>query len=243
MQKHICPFALWRPWEPAIRQPSFQKTQVILHTMVGNLKNGVVGTGATGHWKAKGLESTFIILLDGTLLQLLYSEQRADANTDANRRAISVETEDNDQPDTMLWTDAQVSSILKLIAWCHRTHDIPLRVCPAHDEPGIGYHTLFGESPRHNPWLYKDAKTCPGKNRKKQFHSVIEPRLASLKGWDPTTEALGAAAQAEVPALIAGASGAVPLRPREPAGLPQRRRVERRTAGRSDRRGRTNSRP
>jgi N-acetyl-anhydromuramyl-L-alanine amidase AmpD len=57
--------------------------------------------------------------------------RRADANLDANAFAISIETEDNGDPDNFPWSRAQLDSLRWLHAKLRAVHPtIPRRRCP-----------------------------------------------------------------------------------------------------------------
>ena len=73
--------------------------------------------------------------------------------------------------DNGTWTDVQIAELKEFLVWAHKTHGIPLRVCPAWNRAGVGYHTMWGAP---GPWT-PVAKSCPGPNRIKQFRDVITP--------------------------------------------------------------------
>lgn len=172
-----CPFAVQRPIRASASQTqTYEKTQVILHTIVGSVESAI------GRWeRSDGTEATFVLGLDGTLYQCLDSEVRADANFTANRRAISIETEDRGggrdwDPDRVWvpWTDAQMTMICRLLDWIHTTHGIPMQRCPSPSEAGVGYHTMWGAP---SPWT-PVPKSCPGAARIRQFDELLMPFLA-----------------------------------------------------------------
>jgi hypothetical protein len=68
--------------------------------------------------------------------------------------------------------------------WANTTHGIPLRACPAWDQPGLGYHAMWGFKDNRNltgvldnPWTPSKGKTCPGKVRIAQFWDYLLPSL------------------------------------------------------------------
>jgi LAGLIDADG-like domain len=71
--------------------------------------------------------------------------RRADANWQANDKAISIETEDDGDPNTQPWTTAQLQSLIwlhnKLVS-VHPT--IRRREATDCDGPGLGYHCKLG---------------------------------------------------------------------------------------------------
>jgi endonuclease/exonuclease/phosphatase (EEP) superfamily protein YafD len=67
---------------------------------------------------------------------------------------------------------AQLDAFHSVILWVHSQRPFALRVCPAWDEEGVGYHALF-EQWNHN------HHSCPGPARIKQFNDVTVPWLAA----------------------------------------------------------------
>jgi len=131
------PSADWEPIPENATAPRITATQVILHS--------AVGSGDLHDYFARPdvvVESHFWVALDGRIAQYVDTSKRADANLDANVRAISVESADNGDPDHFPWTEAQLDSLAAVVRWAHETHDIPIRRCPAWDAPGVGYHSL-----------------------------------------------------------------------------------------------------
>lgn len=171
------PGAVWRPLPENSTQPRITPTQVILHSAVD-------APGPSSLWSYfrrsdVTVESHFFVKWDGTVEQYMDTEVRADANRHANARAISIETEDDGNPDATPWSDAQIDAIVRIIRWAHEVHGIPLRLCPAWDQPGIGYHTMFGAP---GPWT-PVAKTCPGRARIAQMPRI----MAALGSNAPAT--------------------------------------------------------
>lgn len=151
--------------------------QIILHSLANswNFEGGVGWLTST----TNALESHYAVRRDGFIVQLVPETQRADANYKANRRAnghgaISIET-DSDKPAVEPWTDAQVDAIVELCTDICRRYDIPPRLCPAWDQPGIGWHIMFGTPGQWTPV----AKSCPGPARIRQVVDVILPRVRS----------------------------------------------------------------
>lgn len=129
------------------------------------------------------LEWHFMVRSDGTVIQHVDTERRADANRDANNFAISIETEDRGDPDHEPWTDKQLVAIVDLIAWCCDTHGIPRTRCDAWDGSGVGFHTMWGAPSHWTPVV----KTCPGAARKAQFPLILD-RLDDATAAAPTPE-------------------------------------------------------
>jgi hypothetical protein len=154
-------------------QPRMTPTTIIDHSIVGS---------AEGAWlmfrDRSVLEAHFIVLgrrsgtQDGHIWQLMDTAREADANLNANDFAVSIETEDDGDPDTQPWTRAQLESL----AWLHNklvaVHpSIPRRLCPSEAGGGLGYHTLFGAPSAWTPV----AKSCPGAIRKRQWRDELLP--------------------------------------------------------------------
>jgi hypothetical protein len=157
-------------------QPPITPTTIIDHSIVGS------ADGAFGHFLLHtGIESHFIVDLDGEIQQLMNTDREADANLNANRFALSIETADDGDPDHFPWTRAQLESL----AWLHNklvaVHpSIPRRLCPSEAGGGLGYHTLFGAPSAWTPV----AKSCPGAIRKRQWRDVLLPAFIAGEDLD-----------------------------------------------------------
>lgn len=162
---------------PGANDPKITPIGIILHTDAGNVGDlHDYFNGPSG-----GIESHFHIPKNATVKQYRDTAHEADANFHGNSFKvgddptlygfISVETQGLA---TDPWNDYQLTEIKKLILWAKSVHPrIQMRVCPAWNAPGIGYHTLFG-SP--GPWT-PVSKSCPGPKRIQQFNSIIVPWL------------------------------------------------------------------
>jgi hypothetical protein len=155
------------------------KTQLIFHSAYGSYA-GALAQWAKHEWQ---VYSTFFILNDGQLIQLVDSSFHACANSTANARAVSVETEDGGNPDRFPWTPAQLNTMILLAQWVHEEHGVPLSLCARHDRPGIGIHTMWGNLGPFSPWIDDSALTCPGLARIPQFFEELMPKLGcKLRG-------------------------------------------------------------
>ncbi|WP_069737404.1 N-acetylmuramoyl-L-alanine amidase [Streptomyces sp. EN27] len=155
-------------------QPAIRPTQLIVHSIVANW----TARRTYEFWRdSTNLESHFGIGYGkGDIAQYIGTETRADANAGANRRsdgtgAISVETASNSTA-TDPWNASQVEELIELGVWAHRTHNIPLRICRTHSDPGFGYHSMF-------PQWSTSGTACPGKARIAQFKSVVFPAIVA----------------------------------------------------------------
>lgn len=165
-QHGFCPFALNKDIPPGANDPSIVPRAAILHVDAGNafslfdfFKN-----------RSGGIESHFHIRKDGVIEQYRSIYRQADANLNANDFAISIETQGLGEGE---WNGPQLASIKRLLLWLNAETEgaIPLRKITLWNGKGIGYHTLFGAP---SPWT-PVAKSCPGPDRKAQFHAVLVP--------------------------------------------------------------------
>lgn len=127
----------------------------------------------------RGIESHFYIRKDGTILQYRSIFFEADANADGNsfgsprRGFVSVEHQGGVGADlAQPMPKAQLDAFHEVILWVKSQADFPLRVTPAWNQPGVGYHAMFKE---WNP----NAHSCPGAARIKQFNEATVPWLKS----------------------------------------------------------------
>jgi hypothetical protein len=155
-------------------QVAITPTQFIMHSIAAPWTNQRIYE----FWRdSTNLESHFGGSYDGGLAQFIGTQTRADANAQANSRAVSIETASNLQH-TDPWTDAQVATLIRLGVWLHQTHGIPLRICRSWTDPGFGYHRLFPE------WSI-GGTACPGDARVKQFHEVVFPGIVRAASGGP----------------------------------------------------------
>lgn len=161
-------------------QPAIRPTQMIVHSIVAPW----TPRRTYEYWQNSNLESHFGLGYDGDIAQYIGTETRADANAGANRRAdgtgaVSIETASNTSASDP-WTAAQVEELIKLGAWLHQHHGIPLRMCRTHSDPGFGYHRLF-------PQWSTSGTACPGNARVRQFREVVFPGIVARTAGQTTT--------------------------------------------------------
>lgn len=154
-------------------QPKIVPTQWIVHTAV----DAPGPTNLAGYFERHAYLESHTWLRWDRHEQLMDTEVRADANYLANRRsdgtgAISTETEDDGDPVGKPWNAYQVQELIRTGVELNRLHGIPPRLPARHDEPGMGYHSLF---PNH--WTNVKGKTCPGPTRIQQFKDEILPGI------------------------------------------------------------------
>ena len=144
-------------------------------------------TGIESHFSVRGRRSGS---QDGHIWQFMNTDRVAEANRQANRfpngtGAISIETEDDGDPDHQPWTPRQLASL----KWLHnklvRTHPtIPRRRASSATGAGargLGYHTMFGAP---SPWT-PASKTCPGKPvRVRQWNNELLPAFLGAEEDD-----------------------------------------------------------
>lgn len=167
------PGAVHEPIPAGDNDPEIDPVGVILHVAVSK-STDIRGVFTDG----RGIESHFYVTFEGTIIQYRSIYREADAQFDGNSFThagklagfVSVETAGMGPGK---WTAAQLASIRRIIAWVHSQRPFPLRVCPAWNAPGVGYHSLFDQ------WNH-NAHSCPGVNRIRQFRSALVPWLARL---------------------------------------------------------------
>lgn len=199
----LYPGATVRLLPEAGQQPTIRATQVILHVAVSEADS------LYGYWTSPGvgLESHLYVPYEKRPEQYVDSGRSADANLTANRRpdgtgALSVETAGLGGGQ---WTDHQLDEIVAFIRWAHSEHGIPLRLCRTPDDPGIGWHVMWGAP---GPWTPAVGKVCPGPARIEQIKTVIMPRLlAGPTLGDPMTDEQMADLKAFLRALTGAGGG------------------------------------
>jgi hypothetical protein len=163
-------------------QPRITPTLIIDHSQVGSSLGTYYyfrdQTGIESHFSVRGRRSGG---QDGHIWQFMNTDRAADANLQANRfpngtGAISIETEDNGDPDREPWSARQLASLKWLhdkLVGVHPT--IPRRRASAptgSGARGLGYHTMFGAP---SPWT-PVGKTCPGRPvRVRQWERQLLP--------------------------------------------------------------------
>jgi hypothetical protein len=159
----------WKPLPDHGGEPTISPRTHVHHSIVGS------GAGAWGFFaNSTSVESTNIVLKSGYLWQIMSRREQADANYHANAFAISTETEDNGNPNTDPWTAAQIDTLVWVTLQDIADFGIPRRICPAWDEGGIGYHSMWGAP---SQWTPAVGKTCPGTVRIRQWNDIVVPRI------------------------------------------------------------------
>lgn len=163
----ICHFAAWRPIPENETEPRVAKRIMIFHSAA------IKTSSLYDYFKREDVkvESHFFVKWDGSVEQYIDTDRQADCNYKANDFAISVETEDDGDPNNKKWSPEQVKSMVRLARWGRDVHGIPQALCPKWDGSGIGFHTMFGAPSNWTPV----AKSCPGAIRKVQFKDEFMP--------------------------------------------------------------------
>lgn len=207
------PGAKWRPLKENATQPEIKPTQLIFHSAVSK------GLSLFDFFEQDKVvvESHMYVQDDGDTEQYIDTNTQADANYKANPRAISVETWDNGDPDTVPWTPKQLRRLADIAAWAHIEHDIPIVRAPSATSPGMGGHTDYPS------WSNVKGKTCPGRARVGQIplilkmaQAIVDGRLKSplTQGDDlvldaATTKQLRTLLQAELRTVLGNANSEV----------------------------------
>lgn len=146
-------------------QPKIVPRQFIVHSIVAPWTSERL----RDYWNTTTLESHFSVDYDGNVGQFVDTGVRADANYRANEWALSAESASNVKA-TDRWTPEQVDSLADLMVWAGRKHKIPFVIAPAWNEPGFGYHRMYG------PWS-PGGTACPGANRVSQWEKELWPEV------------------------------------------------------------------
>lgn len=193
-----CPFAVKLELQPeSDSQAAIRPTQFIVHSLAAPWTI----ERTYQYWRdSTSLESHFGLEYSGRLGQYIGTNTRADANAQANGRAISLESAANTQ-NSDPWTTAQVNTLVRVMSWAAEEHSIPRRRCRSWTDPGFGYHRMFPE------WSV-GGTYCPGDARVKQFNEIVLPRVIAggVEEDDValTTEEINKIASAVVTKLVAG---------------------------------------
>ncbi|MGQ4358857.1 peptidoglycan recognition protein family protein [Streptomyces sp. SAS_272] len=191
-----CPFAKKLELQPeSDSQAAIRPTQFIMHSIAAPWDEERIYE----YWRdSTNLESHFGIDYDGSVGQFIGTQTRADANYRANLRpdgtgAVSVETASN-LKHTDPWTPEQVETLIRLGAWLHEEHEIPLQICTSASSPGYGYHRMFAD------WSTGGTE-CPGDARARQFHEVVFPGIVA-RATGKTTDQPAQSEEDDVPQMI-----------------------------------------
>ena len=177
------PGVVWDPLPENRTEPYINPSQIIIHTAVDGSLN------IPDYFRRRDVyvEAHFWITRNGRITQMMDTHRQADANYRANYSAISIETEDDGDPERIPWTNAQIESLVRVIKWASSTHGIPIQRCRSSTAPGVGWHSMWSYPtdpinlrgrPVPSPWTTALGKTCPGRTRIRQLVEIVLPRAA-----------------------------------------------------------------
>lgn len=181
----IMPGAKWRPISRNYTRRTTTKNCVITHTTASATAKSMYSWFQNPNAQAS---SHFHVDFDGVIEQYIDSKYMSWANSAANPRSITIETQGGGSE---AWTAAQIRSIVKIIVWARSVHKgIPLRQMASSNaaQKGIGWHRLGinGNFPKTGilrgrqqrgggqVWSSAFGKVCPGNKRIQQMPSVIK---------------------------------------------------------------------
>ena len=137
----------------------------------------------------------FSTFADGSIVQSRDTRFRSAANLNGNHRVIAIENEDAAQ-DVPL-TDAQVDACAQILAWAHRTHGVPLKLCPDSrpGSRGLAYHRqgidgnfegfqFPGRVAGGEVWSESFGKVCPRDKRIAQLPTILARAKTIIEGDD-----------------------------------------------------------
>lgn len=175
---------------------------VILHTAASEAN----GERTYQYWNRDpkaGASSHFYVDRDGTVWQLVDTSRIAFTSGRANTSTIGVETQGHGHEP---WTPAQVRALASLLAWCAKTHGIPLAAMPDSKagRRGVGWHALGVPATRLQKlrgvsqtggelWSSAVGKVCPGAKRIAQIPGILQAaRTGTPAAPKPTPTAAAA---------------------------------------------------
>jgi len=172
--------------------PEWQSQPLI--TPVGLVKHTIVGSagGAFYYFRdSTGTESTIILPKIGVIWQIMSIIRQSDAQVAGNYWKtsgvpygfLSVETEDNGDPEHDPWTAEQIASIKWLDDKLARVFGWPRQQTPApYGDPaaGSGYHSMWLRTQYMTPdglqpWTLAAWKGCPATPRIGQYRNELLP--------------------------------------------------------------------
>ena len=169
--------------EHSPRRPMSHYDIVCIHTIVGH---------APAHAAHFSTHDT------GKIVQSRDTAYRSAANLDGNHRVIAIENEDGAR-DVPL-TDAQIDACARILAWAHKTHGVPLQLCPdskpgsrglAYHRQGVdgnfGGYAYPGRVAGGEKWSTAYGKTCPRDKRIAQLPEILRRAKQIVNGTNDTT--------------------------------------------------------
>ncbi|MET9253741.1 peptidoglycan-binding protein [Streptomyces sp. NPDC003717] len=162
------PGATWRPIPVNFTNNGQAEVRgVVVHIMAGSLS----GTESWFRNPKAEASSHFGTGKAGALYQWVDTTDRAWAQAAGNPSWLSVENE-GEGGDTL--TDAQLDRNAQVLAWAHKTYDVPLRVATSTGDHGLAYHGLGGSA-------WGGHTSCPGSRIVAQLPEIVR-RAKKLAG-------------------------------------------------------------
>lgn len=188
----VSPHAVIAPVEPeASTQALIRPYSAILHSNAGPSSTG--WASLIKYWRRSDItgEAHLQIATDGTAVQAIPFNRRADCNYKANRwhngkeyvGAISFETQDNGAatlPYTP-WSVSQIETMVSILTCLCVQYGIWCSTPTAWNDSGIGYHSQYKE------WSSYVGKTCPGASRIRQMDYIRNRVAGNLAEYGKAT--------------------------------------------------------
>jgi hypothetical protein len=177
-ERHVLhgPGVTYKPLPEAATQPFISPRSAIMHSQAGPKKTSWDALWRFMFRSDVSHEPHIISNLDGTLVQVLPFNRRADCNAKANGwwrngslyGALSCETQDNGSStlNTTIWPVEQITGLANLLTVQCAAYKIACTAPTKWDDTGIGYHSQFKE------WSIYRGKTCPGAARIRQMDEL-----------------------------------------------------------------------
>jgi hypothetical protein len=172
----VGPKVIYKPIPEAATAPKIVPWSLILHSNSGPAYTRWERLWAYMNRADITIESHLQIDLDGTIVQMVPFNVRADCNAHANQfvvngqrvGAISIETADNGAAAlaTQPWSMAQLNAIVGATAAVGHKYGVPYSSPTAWNDRGVGYHSQYKE------WSIYRGKTCPGPARIRQMDYI-----------------------------------------------------------------------
>ncbi|MFB7798923.1 N-acetylmuramoyl-L-alanine amidase [Isoptericola sp. NPDC056134] len=174
-------------WLNSLPRYGSKPTAIVLHITASE------ATSQHGYFSSiRFAGSHFHVARSGVIEQYAGTGARSAADL-SSRRTISIETQGVNGP----WTKAQLEAIAQVVAWCARTHGIPLRKMTSSSlsQHGVGWHRLgvdgnFPSGPLGGrlqrgggeKWSGSRGKACPTDACIHQIDDVIARAIEINKG-------------------------------------------------------------
>ncbi|MFM1966816.1 MAG: hypothetical protein RL134_2541 [Actinomycetota bacterium] len=181
------PGVLYKPLPEAATQPKITPRNVILHSQAAPTK--IPWWNAWAYWNRGDItgEAHTLCNLDGTIIQAMPFNVRADNNYKGNSwthlgnryGALSCETQDFGAASlqTTPWAQQQFHALVAMTTVQCVAYRIACTAPTTWDDTGIGYHSQFKE------WSIYVGKTCPGQQRIRQMDELrrqVASRVAAF---------------------------------------------------------------